>query len=195
MAQQVINTGTGDNSNDGDPLRTAFVKSNANFTELYGAKKYGFFDYNDTATTATPLVVTGGGGFTYLTNNGLGVNTNKTYPPTGVTDVWDAGNNRFDFSQLNLGTEFRYRVDIEVVTSAVNQEIDLQIELAIGGSPYSLSVAQRYYKSAGTYPIVIYNSIYMGDLNTMNYFGKFKIQSANNATVKVNGWATFINLY
>jgi hypothetical protein len=35
MAKQNINTGTSANSKNGDPLRTAFTKINANFTELY----------------------------------------------------------------------------------------------------------------------------------------------------------------
>jgi hypothetical protein len=35
MAKQVINTGTAANSKNGDPLRTAFEKVNANFDELY----------------------------------------------------------------------------------------------------------------------------------------------------------------
>jgi hypothetical protein len=35
MAKQVINTGTAANAKNGDPLRTAFTKVNANFDELY----------------------------------------------------------------------------------------------------------------------------------------------------------------
>jgi hypothetical protein len=35
MAKQTVNIGTASNSRDGDPLRTAFTKINANFTELY----------------------------------------------------------------------------------------------------------------------------------------------------------------
>lgn len=35
MSQQTINTGSSANSKNGDPLRTAFTKVNANFTELY----------------------------------------------------------------------------------------------------------------------------------------------------------------
>jgi len=35
MAQQIINVGTGPNTGDGDDLRTAFTKTNDNFTELY----------------------------------------------------------------------------------------------------------------------------------------------------------------
>ena len=198
MAQSILNVGTSNNSGDGEGLRQGMIKVNANFTELYGEvaiKKYGFFDYNDLATATTPLVVTGGGGFTYLTNDELGVNTNKTYPPTGVADVWDSSNNRFDFSELTLGSEVRYRIDLSVTTSAVNQEIDLEIELAIGGSAYSLSVAQRYYKTAGTYPLVVYNSVYIGDANTGSNYGKFRMQSDQGVDVVVNGWACFLNVY
>ena len=35
MAKQTINTGSSPNSRDGDSLRAAFQKINANFTELY----------------------------------------------------------------------------------------------------------------------------------------------------------------
>ena len=37
MAKQTVNLGTSANKGDGDPLRTAFTKVNANFTELYTA--------------------------------------------------------------------------------------------------------------------------------------------------------------
>ena len=36
MAKQTINVGTKVNSGGGDPLRTAMIKINENFTELYG---------------------------------------------------------------------------------------------------------------------------------------------------------------
>ena len=35
MAKQTVNLGTSANKGDGDPLRTAFTKVNANFTEVY----------------------------------------------------------------------------------------------------------------------------------------------------------------
>ena len=37
MAKQVIGIGTTANDGTGDPLRTAFTKTNDNFTELYNA--------------------------------------------------------------------------------------------------------------------------------------------------------------
>ena len=36
MAQQLIDVGTTPNDGTGDPLRTATIKINDNFTELYG---------------------------------------------------------------------------------------------------------------------------------------------------------------
>lgn len=194
MAKEIINVGAVANDGTGDTLRASMVKANNNFNELY-LKKSGFLDYNDAATAITPISVTGGGGFVYLTNDGLGSFTNKTYPPSGVTDVWDSSTNAFDFSELNLGSVMNYRIDVNITTTAANQEVNLQIELAIGASVYSLSVAQRQYKTAGVYPAVISNFIYMGDSNTMDNPAKFKISSSNNATVVVNGWACAINLY
>lgn len=35
MAQEVINVGTVPNDGTGDPLRTAYIKCNSNFSELY----------------------------------------------------------------------------------------------------------------------------------------------------------------
>lgn len=40
MTQQTINVGATANDSTGDPLRTAFTKINANFTELYSKPDY-----------------------------------------------------------------------------------------------------------------------------------------------------------
>jgi hypothetical protein len=39
MAKQVINVGAEPNDGQGDPLRTAYIKCNSNFTELYQLPK------------------------------------------------------------------------------------------------------------------------------------------------------------
>lgn len=39
MAKQVINVGTAPNAENGDPLRSAFIKINSNFNELYAANQ------------------------------------------------------------------------------------------------------------------------------------------------------------
>ena len=162
---------------------------------LKNQRRHGFFDYNDTATATTPINVPSNSTFVYLTNNELGAFTNKLFPPDGVTDVYDASLNQFDFTELPLGTKVDLRLDVEITTTGANQEIEIDIELAIGGSTYDLEIVREQYKSSGTYKLTIPSWIYMGDVNTRDNPAKFKIKSDNNATVKVNGWACAIQLY
>jgi hypothetical protein len=148
----------------------------------------GLFDYNDLATATTPISVTGGAGYVYLTNDELGAFTNKLYPPTGVTDVWDATAQKFDFDDLVLGDMIDIRIDIDVTTTGANTVFDVVLELATDGSSYDILWDTQNVKSAGTVKVNQYNGIYMGDLNTLNNRARFKIQSDANTTVKVNGW-------
>jgi hypothetical protein len=57
MAKLTVNTGSNANSRDGDSLRAAFTKINANFTELYTNIPVDISDLTDT----TNLLGTGGG--------------------------------------------------------------------------------------------------------------------------------------
>jgi len=70
MAKQTINIGTAANSKNGDPLRTAFNKINANFTELYST---GFDVDNYVALSTTGQTITdttGGANYTLKIANG-----------------------------------------------------------------------------------------------------------------------------
>lgn len=145
----------------------------------------GLFDYNDDGLATISHI---GGVDTQLTNNELGSFTNKLFPPSGITDVWDSVNNEFDFSQFKLGDMMDVRVDIEVTTTSVNQEIELELELGQGGSSYRLPVAHLSYKATGVKNVGIFYGIYLGDLNTLNNKGQFIFSSADNATIKINGW-------
>jgi len=54
MVQQVLNVGSTANDGTGDPLRSAFIKVNQNFTELYGKGAAGAnFDFTDNTLTST----------------------------------------------------------------------------------------------------------------------------------------------
>jgi len=57
MAKQTINIGSAANDGTGDPLRTAFTKTNENFTELYNdMSSYSASDASDWANTAPTTV-------------------------------------------------------------------------------------------------------------------------------------------
>lgn len=150
--------------------------------------KAGFANYSDVATQTAPITVTGGAGAVYLTNDGAGTLTSKTYLPQGVTDVWNAIAGSFDFTQLKLGDAIDIRLDLDVTTTSSNQLVDVELELGSGAGLYSMPFASCAFKDIGEKSVSLYNGIYIGDANTLNGGGKFKVSSSDNATVMVNGW-------
>lgn len=153
----------------------------------------GWFDYNDLATTAVPLTASSGT-WLYLTNDELGDNTNKSYSPAGVSDVWDASINKFDWSDLELGDTVDIRVDLDITTSSANQVVELHLELATDSVSFDIPFAERYIKGAGAQHINAYNGVYMGSTDVLNNRARLKIKSDSNLTVVVNGWYCKVNI-
>jgi hypothetical protein len=214
MAYDPLGLGSTANDGTGDKWRAGGTKINAMFSALYttvatnaaailvnaqsiidttalitGFTKTYWFDANDTATTATPITHTGGATTTYLTNNALGSFTNS-YNPDTKDALWNPSTNKFDFTSLKIGDTIEMRSDIEVDTSAANQELDLLISIAEGtASPYELNITHSYYKSISTgNKITFLFRVYIGDEVTRTGGARFRFSSANNATIKVNGW-------
>ena len=148
----------------------------------------GFYDYNDLATTASPITVTTAT-HTLLTNDGAGALTNKTYKPTGDTDVWDVSINSFDWSELKLGDMIDLRLDFDLITTSTNTEIEVDLHLGTGAGAYKIPfISELKFKAKGTYKVNRFNGIYLGDANTLDNGGQFKIMADKNCTVVVNGW-------
>jgi hypothetical protein len=148
----------------------------------------GFFDYNDLTTQGTPIIVSADTPI-ILTNDGAGPFTNTAYKPIGVTDVWSAGTDTFDWSELKLGDMVDIRLDLDVTTTLNNTEVKVDLQLAIGGFQYHIPwVLSENFKTAGTHKINTYNGIYMGDTNTLDNPARFEIVSDTDCTVVVNGW-------
>ena len=148
----------------------------------------GILDYNDAGTTTTPIVVSAATP-TILTNDELGAFTNKAYLPTGVTDVWLAGTDTFDWSELKLGDMIDIRLDVDVITTLNNTEAKIDLILAIGGFSYAIPwMLETNYKTSGTHKVNVYNGVYIGDTNTLDNGARFEITSDNACTVIVNGW-------
>lgn len=147
----------------------------------------GVVDYSDNATQTTPINVAANTPV-YLTNDTLGAFTNRAYLPEGVTDVWDSSLNQFDFSELSLGDVVDIRLDLEITTTTANQVGSIVLELGIGGASYDIPFISTTVKTAGSHPLNRFNSVYMGDNNTLLNSAKFRVESDASATVKVNGW-------
>jgi hypothetical protein len=151
-------------------------------------KVSGFIDYNDVTTASTPVSIPATNTFTKLTNDGAGGSTNKLFPPTGVTELWNVATNQFDFTQLELGDQVDIRFDVEVTTTVANQGFEIQLTLGIGGSPYTKTMFQGVRVTPGAKPTVPYFGIYMGDTDTLNNPCEVGVKSASACSVKVIGW-------
>ncbi|MDB4299769.1 hypothetical protein N9928_01825 [bacterium] len=147
----------------------------------------GFVDYND---SGTPIIVTAAGSPVVITNDGLGSFTNKTYLPTGVTDIWDSSTNRFDWTQLKAGDMVDIRLDLDLITESVNTEISVDLILAEGeAGEYPVPfITEANFKEARTHKTNRFNGIYMGDTNTLDNPAVFKISTDKDCSVVVNGW-------
>ena len=84
-----------------------------------GSSKGGFIDYNDTATSITPITLPADT-WTTITNDGLGVFSNDTYRPDGVTELYDVSTDQVDFSELALGDTVFIRNDFVVTPNSNN---------------------------------------------------------------------------
>ena len=90
----------------------------------------GHFHYNDLATHTTPLVVLPSVP-KKLTNDTLGVGTEKDFAPYGVADVWEAADNAFTFSPLDLGDQAQVRFDFLLSSTSPSQKFTLYVNLEL----------------------------------------------------------------
>lgn len=158
-----------------------------------GVVSQGVYDYNDLTTASTPIPLSVANTQYEMTNDGAGAFTNLTYALPGLANIWDVATDRFDFnsgSVLRLGDTVDIRFDFEVVTSTANTAVEFDLELGIGGSAYQLVINPlTNFKTAGTYKIIRWIGIYMGDNNTLlNPARVLAKADSTGATVKVNGW-------
>lgn len=157
----------------------------------------GWKDYNDATTSGTPISITGGAGYTNLTNDGAGSFTLDKFIHPSITDVWDTTNNQLDFSELELYDIVRVRIDVTITTSTTNTEVVVALGMANGGaSPFDLIVGNKTYKTSGAQEsFVIPYFFYIGSSDVLNNPAKIKVKADNNITVVVNGWVVQVEKY
>lgn len=163
MAQQTINVGTTANDNTGDSLRDSFIKTNSNFTELYGdvlklVNTGGWGLYSDSVASNQIITSTP----SKLTINGLNANTNENYLPReirGSGSLWDVSTNKI--TPINIGDSYDLRIDLAITSKTGSPTIiDLVLDIGGGATPtiiivnktISLSKTPPYSLSIG-FPI------------------------------------------
>ncbi len=149
----------------------------------------GWADYEDVATTGTPISVTATP--TVLTNDGTGVDTNTSYLPVGgdgITQLWNTSSNGFDFSDLEVGDMVDIRMDIDVIIASNNTAVDVNLHMGAGGTVIVPFISQQNFKTTGTFEVIRYMGLYIGSTNVRDNLAQLKISSDNNCTCIVNGW-------
>lgn len=150
--------------------------------------RMGWWDYNDVATTSSPVAITGGSTWYQITNDGAGAQTNNTYILDGTTEVWNTSTNQFDFSGIPLGSVVRCRFAFNLTTTSSNQEIDFRMQFGIGSTPYNVGVGNLYRKTIGAYDDLSLDfTFYIGNSLTRDNPAELQANSAENASIEVQG--------
>ena len=122
MAQQTINIGTVANDGTGDPLRTAFDKSNDNFTELYN----GAGGIADDSVTYAKLAIEFTDVLTASTSGTYNIDwslyTNASLTLTAATDL--------TFSNLNVGDVKTINVTGDFALTLPNTGANLAVKIS-----------------------------------------------------------------
>jgi len=149
----------------------------------------GHFHYNDLATHTTPLVVLPSVP-KKLTNDTLGIGTEKDFAPYGVADVWETTDNAFTFSPLDLGDQAQIRFDFLLSSTSPSQKFTLYIKFGVGSpSEYDMLVSSWVEKDVITYGQIIRELSFSIDNEDWLFNpAEIYILSDDDASVKVNGW-------
>jgi len=114
----------------------AQVNTSVNWDDIIDAPEQlfasvGYFDHNDLATQTTPINYTSGV-LVKLTNDALGPYTDLTKAPYGITNVWNATTNQFDFSQMDVGDTVDLRIYCAITTTSTKKTLKFFIKFGIG---------------------------------------------------------------
>lgn len=172
-----------------DEVRAADGAGDGSYKKIY---TQGWYDYNDVATTSTPIPLTAAGTFYDLTNDGAGANTNDTYKLPNAGAIWNTTSNQFewDTAGLSVGDTVDIRFDFDIVNSGANGEFVMNMDMAHGhASEFALGIHRVGVKSAGTINVVRWWSCYMGSQDVLDNPAKLAMSSDSTGdTIIVNGW-------
>lgn len=151
-------------------------------TYIYGDLQYDSADFN----------VPGTGAYIDIPNDAAGAIT-KNFVVNGITNVWDAATQRFDFSEAEVGDVMEVRLDLSVTTSAPNQSVKVKFTGAIGTpDQFELSFFDTAYKTAGAHEMNRYTPVFMTVQNDVDFPGVLQI--ASDAALVVRNIRLFVHV-
>lgn len=137
----------------------------------------GLYVYGDAQHNSTPFEVAGDSIYVPLPNDGLDL-ISADFPLGAITRTWDPTTQQFDFTQMSPGGKMALRIDLDVTTTAPNQQVEIKFVGGIGSpGPFELSLISNHYKSAEMHPINRYTPVFVLDANSRDYPGRIEIRS------------------
>ena len=132
---------------------------------LGGSTGQGFADYNDSATSTTPVSITADV-WEEIPNDGLGAFTNTGFIPATISSLFS--NDKIDVSDLDLGDAVIIRYDFTLTPSVNGAFGELRLSLGSGLGSYYLNrpIGTLSNGSGYDYQVTGEFYIYMGDANT-----------------------------
>jgi hypothetical protein len=157
---------------------------------VYSTYIDGWFNYSDSTTSSTPITFTANDTIA-LTCDGQGRQTDSRFKPYGIIQLFDTTgtHDSFDFSELTEGDELTIRFNLEITTTAINQEFEIYLQCAIGWiNSYKISNGTLSFKTIRTRQIGFPIPLYIGNNETNIYPTKLMFTSTDNALIKVNSF-------
>jgi hypothetical protein len=188
MSREIIDIGTAPNDGLGDPLRTAFTKTNDNTLELYNVLGWG--NYVDGETTpATQVINTTP---VKLLIDGLGSTSESGYLPYEIRGISELWNNVDSITPINVGDSYDIRITIEITAKTASPNV-INIILDIGGAVgITIPIAQVQIPVVTTVPFTVTGAIPIFSLTTFVTNGGSIFLSTDAGTLTLAGRAIFI---
>jgi len=147
----------------------------------------GWGDYTDTLTSGAPITITGGAGFTQLTNN-KGT-SNETKLPYGVPTLWDSGTNRISLDGLSIGDFVGVRATFVITIATTNTEVDVQLAGGASGTAFTVPIgSSTNYKAVQSYTVSGYTEFYIGGTDVLENGVMIRMSAEKTCSVVVTGW-------
>ena len=188
MSREIINIGTAPNDGTGDPLRTAFTKTNDNTLELYNVSGWANYADGQTAPATQTITTTP----SLLLIDGLGANSESGYLPReirGIGELWDGVDT---ITPINIGDSYDVRFSFTVTGKTASPNVITAV-LDIGvGAGITINIAETQTPVVVSPPFTITGSIPIFCLTTFVTNGGRIFLSTDSGTLTLSSRSIFI---
>ena len=167
----------------------SYDPSSLRITDTY---THGWGNYQDAATSITPITVVGGTP-ELLVTDGLGALTDESYLPSQVTTFFNTSTSRVQLSGLNLGDIFSIRHDIIFTPNVSNSllKFDFKFYNSIGTLIFSVERFVGFIKTNSIPKEFITSTPFFIGPDLLDGEVEIDLVSDTNGSLVINGVTVF----